>query len=117
MGSETAIRRIILKEQKLVKYENRDLLGVRIVDGNFLELFHVVEGHLVYSSFTSMADKSLGLARVGVDDLGRVNSTLQNNVNLFLAGAVETGSEGGQYTDEDAVSVAFHGVERLKYQF
>ena len=79
-----------------------DLLGL-------VQLVGVVEGHLLDASVGSIAQVALGLARLGVDDAGRINTHLQDGLNLVLRGAVEAQSQLGEKAKDLGVGIALDG--------
>ena len=76
---------------------------------HLVQLVGVVEGHLLDAVRGRVADVRARLARLRVDDAGRVDAQLQDLVDLGLGGAVEARAERGQEPEDLGVRVALDG--------
>lgn len=87
-------------------------LSVRENSLDLVQLVAVVKGHLLDILLGGVAQVALGLARLRIDDAGRVNTRLQDHLNLRLAGAIKASSKGGQELNDHRVRVALDSKVR-----
>lgn len=91
--------RVIGEDAEVQLGVGRNLLGL-------VELVGVVKGHLLDTSVGSIAQIALGLARLGVDDAGRIHAHGQDRLDLVLGSAIETRAQFGEQTKDLGVRVA-----------
>ena len=72
-----------------------------------MKLVRIVECHLLDTHFGSIANIGLGLARLSIDDAGRIDSQLQHLFDFRLGGTVEAGAKLGKQAENLVVRVTF----------
>lgn len=90
----------------IVREEAKDELRVWVKTGNLVQFVSVVERHGANRDTLCIAQLRRCFARVGKNDVLHWSAHFKAELNLGLAGAVESGSAGNEGPDNGTVRVA-----------
>eukprot|EP00624_Nannochloropsis_granulata_P006563 evm.model.NODE_49373_length_27502_cov_28.034180.2 len=97
----------------IISQDSQDHLGIRVNGLHLSQLIGVVERHQMNAMVAGIPHMLRGLAGVGVDDVGRIDTQGKHRLNLSLARAVEASAEGEEGPQDLGVGVTLDGVEGL----